>query len=131
MELPEALIYHYLHMVTATPYGGAVEDEPNTLADHDPHIDNMASWARARGDFDNLRLAFGWLLASPGVDTSVYSTQSATFDDAETREMLAYIYQRVWQEAPPSAPPELTFTRDVNVFDWWKSRGTSPGVASS
>jgi len=128
MEINGWLVEHYLGYITV---GWFDTDDlpPECVQDCLRFVIEMKKAATARGDLDQLRLAFDHILGNPQIDASEYGKTRYPFDDADVREIIAFARSVIWPDAgdvPPGGPPGIRLVR-TRVSDWKASQAQQRG----
>jgi len=124
MEINEWFVEHYLGYITV---GWFNNDDlpPDSVEQYLPYVSGMKNEAARHGDLDKLRIAFDYILGNPQIDSSEYGKTRYPFDDAETREIIAYARSVIWPDAkdiPPGGPTGVRLVR-TSFSEWKASQG--------
>ncbi|MBW4599435.1 MAG: hypothetical protein KME29_07430 [Calothrix sp. FI2-JRJ7] len=114
MEISEYMVRSYLWYVTG--FWIIKNDLPaDHLSEYDEYIENIKSNAISKGDLDTLKLAFEYILANPEIDTESLTESDYPWDDAEVREIIRYICEKIWPDASQIPPESLAEVKLVKT----------------
>ncbi|WP_414549577.1 hypothetical protein [Anabaena sp. CCY 0017] len=95
----------------------------DNLSAYDEYVEDIKRSAIYRNDLDALKLCFEKILADPGIDTGYLAESEYPWDDEEVREVIQYIWRKIWHEASgfTALPAAMRYIPKTESYD---RRGT-------
>jgi hypothetical protein len=112
MEIEEFTIQKYLRYVTSY-----IEDDgapPDNVIGYHDYVMGMKKAAIREGEYDILLLGIDYMLSNPQTYTPDFETVHYIFDADEMEELLRYIREVAYPDAPPLNPETI---KDVKIVD--------------
>jgi hypothetical protein len=121
MKISESMVEFYLTKVTnlwiidhgVPPYNPSEYD--------DYYIEDIKQSAIYRDDLDTLKLALEHIMSNPEIDTGRLADSEYDWEDEEVRELIRYIWNKIWPDSspiPPGGPPGVKLVK-MSLKEWW------------
>jgi hypothetical protein len=112
MEIEKATIRKYLNNVAS--YIAIEGSLPDDVTEYHDYIINMKKLANYHNELDILLLGIDCLLLNSTLDVPSFASLHNDFDPDEMEELLRYIREVAYPDAPPLNPETI---KDVKIVD--------------
>ncbi len=121
----QMLMYHLKGAITNWFYMNLNVDLPKSLEEFKERVEFVRWSAEYLGDTDTFTLGIEYILTHPQIDAAQFNESRTPLSDQQMREILGFIRQKLWSDAPPIATERVKLV-SMPLKEWYASHEKRP-----